>query len=244
MICAGFYALSQAVMAHTTISDNAVEGVTLNTSDAISHGCEYGTKPEMLPVIAQSVVFPNGPDDLVYRSDDPNQEAVNLGDVLSGGAHSHGIINPTLIQNKDIFDQVEQIRDSSGVLRAFHYTNSENSATGGNLPLDTKGLVPFALTGVTFTPESCANKVNVHIAIVDWCTQKPGNRRNNPWFGHATTTFNQADKIPDGFWPNLTISRNVDNNPLPPSCGEGYSITMEPSDTSIDQYLPIPGFIP
>jgi hypothetical protein len=234
---------SSFVFAHTTIKDQATEGVNLYTADTIAHGCRgsSGTKP-YLNVIGQSIVFPNGPNSIITRSDNLN-EPVNLGDVLVGGQHSNGIINPGPIQSKDVFDTMVPIADETQVVRAIHYTD-------GDLPEEpvlVTGVIPFKFSGVTFVKESCVTKVNVRIAIADWCTQKAGERRANVWIGRATPLFNgstAAEAIAAGFWPTLIINRDLKNNPLPANCGEGYEVTVEPSDEAIDQYLPMPGFIP
>jgi hypothetical protein len=55
----------------------------------MSRGCGDGTKLN-LPVIAQSMVFPNGFNPIITRSDNLD-EPVNLGDMLAGGQHSHGL---------------------------------------------------------------------------------------------------------------------------------------------------------
>jgi hypothetical protein len=235
------YSAKSLVFAHTTIKDQMMEGVTLYTADTIAHGCaggESSLKPK-LPVIAQSIAFPNGPNAIVTRSD--TNEAVNLGDVLVGGQHSNGIINPAAIQDHNVFDTIEQLTDQTGVVRGIHYTNSNPDA---ELQVDLTGVIPFKMTGVTFVQQSCATQVMARIGIVDWCTHRPGERRNNLWFGNTTPVFSDVNRVPAGFWPVLIINRNLTTNPLPESCGEGYTVAIQPSDDDLDQYLPIPGFIP
>jgi hypothetical protein len=125
----------------------------------------------------------------------------------------------------------------AGNVRGFHYSD-------GELQLDLVGVIPFKLSGVTFKQESCATKLEVRIGIVDWCHHRAGERRANEWIGRTTPVFNDKNKVTVGFWPTLTINRNLTTNPLPENCGEGYGVAVEPSDEDIDQYLPIPGFIP
>ena len=226
---------SSLAFAHTTIKDQATEGATLYTAAVISHGCGDGAKPN-LPVIAQSIVFPNGPSSIITRSDNPN-EPVSLGDVLVGGQHSHGLINPVAIQDKNVFNAIEQLTDETQVVRGIHYSD-------GELQVDLTGVIPFRLSGVTFVKESCATKVNVRIGIANWCHHDPGVRRVDAWIGKTTPVFNDARVVSLNFWPTLTINRDLAVNPLPENCGEGYEVTIEPSDTTIDQYLPMSGFIP
>src|SRR5699024_7475891 len=104
--------MSSLAFAHTTIKDQMIEGHTLYTADTISHGCEHGAKP-MLPVIAQSIVFPNGPDLIATRADNPN-EPIDLADVLVGGKHARGLINPVAIQSNDVFPIMKVLTDESG----------------------------------------------------------------------------------------------------------------------------------
>jgi hypothetical protein len=226
---------SSLAFAHTTIKDQATEGTTLYTAATITHGCGDGIKPN-LPVIAQSMVFPNGPSSIVTRLDNP-AEPINLGDVLIGGEHSKGVIDPGGIQDKNVFSTIEELTDETGVVRGFHYAD-------GELQVDLVGVIPFRLSGVTFKPESCVTKVRVRIGIANWCHHRPGVRRVDAWIGRTTPVFNDTRVVSLGFWPTLTINRDLAANPLPESCGEGYEVAVEPSDEDIDQYLPMSGFIP
>ncbi|BAW80166.1 hypothetical conserved protein [Candidatus Nitrosoglobus terrae] len=235
------YSASPLVLAHTTIKDRAQEGVDLYTADVIAHGCSGGTK-EMLNVIGQSVVFPNGPNDIVTRSDTGG--TLSLGSVIVGGKYSHGVINPVPIQNKNVFDTMVPIADQTQVVRALHYTDGDLPET----PVLVNGIIPFKFSGVTFVPSSCATQLNVQIAIADWCTQGTGSRRANVWIGKATPMFPASgpagEAIAANFWPVLIVNRNLTTNPLPPNCGKGYQVTVEPSADAIDEYLPLPGFNP
>ncbi|EDZ67858.1 hypothetical protein NOC27_1185 [Nitrosococcus oceani AFC27] len=225
---------SSLVLAHTVITDQATEGTSLYTGFNITHGCGFEDKPS-LPVIAQSVVFPNGPNAIVTRLD--TEEAIDLGDVLVGGAHAATLINPAIIQNRDVFDINESISDETGVVRGVHYTE-------GGLPPELDAVLPFRVSGVTFVEESCATKVRARIGIANWCHHRPGARRADVWIGRLTPVFNDERVVSIGFWPVLTFNRDLASNPLPADCGEGYEVAVEPSDESIDQYLPVPDFIP
>lgn len=228
------FGVSSLAFAHTTIKDQATEGKTLYTAATISHGCGFADKPTLGP-IAQSMVFPNGPLAIITRAD--TEAAIPLGDVLAGGAHSNGIINPGAIQNNDVFSSIVELTDETEVVRAIHYRD-------GFLDPTLTGVIPFNLSGVTFMPESCAHTVRVRIGIANWCHHEVGNRRADVWIGKATPVFNDLDVLSIDFWPTLTINRDLENNPLPESCGEGYEAIVEPSAEAIDQYLPMAGFIP
>lgn len=227
------WSASSLVFAHTVITDQATEGTSLYTGFDITHGCGAGDK-ESLPVISQSVAFPTGPNSVVARVD--TGEAIGLGNVLIGGAHANGLINPTIIQNRDVFNVTEELKDETGVVRGVHYTD-------GELQADLDGVLPFRVSGVTFVEESCATKVMARIGIANWCHHKAGERRADIWIGRLTPVFNDEQVVSVGFWPTLVINRDLTANPLPENCGEGYEVAVEPSDEDIDQYLPLPGFI-
>ncbi|WP_231910657.1 hypothetical protein [Candidatus Nitrosoglobus terrae] len=253
------YSASPLVLAHTTIKDQAQEGVDLYTADVIAHGCVSGVKP-FLPVIAESLAFPNGPNDIYTRAD--TGAAISLGDVLVGADISHGVIDPTALQYRDVFDKTALMTDNSmsneladdapisGVIRGIHYTNSDNDRQGTNeqLQVDLQGVIPFKFPGVEFVSSSCATQLNVQIAIADWCTQEGGSRRANVWIGKATPMFPASgpagEAIAANFWPVLIVNRNLTTNPLPSNCGKGFTAIAEPSADTIDQFLPIPGFQP
>lgn len=226
--------VNSGVLAHTVIKDQAIEGTTLYTGFIITHGCGYEDK-DSIPVISQSVVFPNGPSSIVTRLD--TGEEIGLGEVLVGGAHSAGLINPGAIQDRNVFQTTEQFTDETGVVRAIHYTD-------GELQADLDADLPFRLSGVTFVEESCATKVRVRIGIANWCHEREGARRADIWIGKLTPMFNDERVVSVDFWPTLTINRDLAANPLPAECGEGYEVAVEPSEEEIDQYLPMEGFNP
>lgn len=228
------FGVNSLAFAHTVIRDQAVEGETLYTDVAIGHGCGFGDKPS-LGVIAQSVVFPNGPLAIITRAD--TGAAIPLGDVLVGGQHSAGLINPGAIQDNDVFSSNVELTDETGVVRAIHYRD-------GFLDPTLTGLLPVRFSGVTFVEESCVTKVRARIGIANWCHHRAGNRRVDVWIGKATEVFNDLDVVSIDFWPVLTINRDLAANPLPESCGEGFEVIVEPSNEAINQYLPLAGFIP
>lgn len=229
--------ISSIAFAHTTITKNAMGGHSAFTAFHISHGCGFAGKPT-LGVIAMSVVFPNGPDAIVTRAD--TGQPVVLGDVLGGVPEwVTGLISPTIIQNHDVFTHAEPQTDSSELIRGVHYSDGYM-----NPALD--AIIPFSLAGPSFNEESCATKVTLHIAIANWCHHRAGNRRVDVWMGELTPVFNDGDVVTAAvhFWPTMTINRNLEANPLPDSCGEGFEVTVQPSKAAIDQYLPMEGFIP
>ena len=135
---AGFWT-SQSVLAHTVIRDQAKEGQSLYTATVITHGCAAGEGGAPIPVIAQSVVFPNNADSILTRLD--TKQTVNLSDVVEGAAPVLSI-SPAMGQDKNIFRRQEKVIDA-GVLvgphsvpnaRAFNYWK-------GKLRIDVQGYL-------------------------------------------------------------------------------------------------------
>ncbi|CAH9017692.1 hypothetical protein [Candidatus Nitrosacidococcus sp. I8] len=278
----GLLVLSQTAIAHTTIKEGSIEGTTLYTADVINHGCVSGTNPK-IPVIAESVVFPNGSDSVatVLSNSGDAEQPIDINSVIEGGALT---IIPTGIQDKNVFNVHTVQTDSLGNVRGFQYLSNSSSNTRafnysiptltippgpqsvtglpassattnnaapqgqeGELQLDLVGVIPFKLAGVSFQASSCATQLNIRIGIVDWCTQGTDDQRNDIWIGHTTSVFNETDRIATGtlgYWPTLTITRDLAKNPLPESCGGGQIVAVEPSDDAIDTYLPMSGFTP
>lgn len=236
---------SSLALAHTGIKDQATEGSTLYTGFTITHGCGDSSKDSSLDVIAQSVVFPNGPDaDVTNLSD---SSPIDISTVINGatgpGENGNGgltNLSPAGIQDKSVFDTLELIKDANGNTRGFKFSNSTE---GRSLQHDLVGIIPFRTSGLTFNAESCAKSLKVRIAIANWCTQKAGVRRADIWIAHTTPAFNDARIVSAGYWPTMTVNRNLTTNPLPEACGAGFDVAVEPSDIDIDQYLPMPGFI-
>lgn len=249
---------AQIASAHTGVKDSATEGKTLYTAFTIGHGCaaaEGDTTP--LPVVAQSVVFPNATDSVAYKinpADGKDGDAIDLSTVVSG-AVGHGStatpaggligLSPAGIQDKSVFNNQKELVDDAGSVRGFQFTD-------GNLDTTLMGLIPFRVSGVSFVPTSCAKSVKVRIGIANYCTNSKktsDDNRVDMWIGHMTKKFNDPGVMPSDFetapyWPTMTISRDLAKNPLPASCNGGFDVAVQPSDADIDKYLPIKGFWP
>ena len=82
-------------------------------------------------------------------------------------------------------------------------------------------------------------------AIANYCKRSghDGDRADSG-MGDLTPLFDDADVVSVGFWPHLTVLRDLVNNPMPVSCGEGVEVAVAPGVGSIDALLPLAGFWP
>jgi len=246
---------SSNLLAHTSIVKkntpekwNVTEEMEGNSGSisaiVISHGCSSPGLQDTQSVQATAVVWPNGINAQAVRSD--TGETINLHDEILGNA----VMSPSPIQDRSIFDRInirkahspgrtnpnEQAMDT----RAFHYTN-------GRLERDLVGLLPYRASYPKFKTNSCVTKMQINIAIANYCSRVKSSERNNRadiWIAHLTEKFDDSDVVSIGYWPNVTVLRNLKNNPLDPACGEGYTIKVSPSADSIDKHLPIRHYWP
>ena len=244
----GSIVFSGSVIAHTTVltkntpdgfetRDN-LEGTTTVNHFSIAHGCDGK------PVKAQSIVFPNGHDDIAVRTD--TGEEVDLRDHIIGNA----VMAPRPALDNRIFKKQRVAvgdvpeHDNRGLktedVRAFKYKQ-------GHLPNEFIGLIPWRGTFPKFKEDSCATTLRVDIAIANYCTRsqcEDDDNRADIWIGRLTRKFDDPDVVSEGFWPFLNVVRDRENNPIPEECGDGFGLRVTPSDQSIDKFLPIRGYWP
>ena len=209
--------------AHTTVQVQATEGTTTYNNLVIGHGCTVAGSA--LPVIAQSVVFPTvNPKYTVTGTMSGNPAVVSITTFANVAQ---------LIQSRDIFSRQAEKKNAAGQVIGFE-------STEGSLGTDLHGLVPFRTAGVGFPADSCATRLVVQIAIADIC-QKNGAK--NLWIPAVTAKY--SDPAVDGIGSpaNLTINRDLAKNPLPASCGAGYTLTVTPSNEDVDANLKITGWL-
>jgi hypothetical protein len=244
------------VMAHTTVmSKNTptkfstreeLEGTTGYNWFSIPHGCgsshAHGAKNQ--PVRAQSVVFPNGADSIAERTD--TKESVNLQDHITG--------NPVMTAKPAVNSLFKKIKTLTGPVPSFTSHGSELTEdvrafvfTNGKLQDGLLGVIPWSASFPTFKSDSCATALTVYIAIASYCTNSSSeddDDRADIWMGRLTEKFDDPDVVSVDFWPYLKVIRDLENNPLPEGCGEGFEIAVYPSDEAIDEFLPIAGYWP
>jgi hypothetical protein len=248
----------QAAYAHTGIKDTATEGKTLYTAFTLGHGCqdtaEQGEEAleKLLPVKAQSVVFPNGTGSQAFRinPDTGAESPIDLSDYISGADGGVITLAPGMVQDKNVFKKQYEVTDAQGNVRGIHFTN-------GNLDTTAVGLIPFKVSAPKFTATvgndgvtpNCAKSLKIRIAIANYCNASKSTDKDNRsdiWIGHLTTKFNDPGVMPHDwetspFWPTLTVNRS---GALDESCGAGFDIAVQPSDAEVDSYLRVKGYWP
>lgn len=248
MAILGSMILSGNATAHTTVvtkntpdeynTRNELEGSSSVNYFSISHGCDGQ------PVRAQSIVFPNDTDVIAVRRD--TNEPVNLADHIEGNAVMGAMpaVNSLFKRIKKLAGPVPPFISHGEVMtedtRAFVYTE-------GRLKDGFLGLIPWRATFPKFKSNSCATALIVNIAIANYCTKsqnEDADNRADIWMGRLTQKFDDPDVVSVGFWPYVKIVRDLKNNPIEASCGEGFEIIVSPSEESIDKFLPVKGYWP
>jgi hypothetical protein len=216
-------------LAHTTIKSQTTEGVRDDNALRIGHGCEAedGTKHA---VIAQSVVFPTDAPQL--SASDSSVVLTSLDQVIAQGSLA-GLVGG--IQDRSIFALQGVKTDANGNVIGFY-------GKAGYLIPELAGRVPFQFTAPNFQPDSCATRLLVKVAIADICSLRPPllqPGKVNLWIPDNGSQFAVPGIDGIGAPATLTINRNILTNPIPASCGGGYSVTVTPSPAQIDRDLPI-----
>jgi hypothetical protein len=250
----------QSAYAHTGVKDTATEGKTLYTAFTLGHGCQdtpeqnEEAKEKLLPVKAQSAVFPNGTGSKAYRinANGTDGDEIELSDYISGANGGVLTLAPGMVQDKNVFKKQRELTDAQGNVRAIHFT-------AGNLDTTAVGLIPFKVSAPKFTATvgndgetpNCAKSLKIRIAIANYCNASKSTDKDNRsdlWIGHLTPKFNDPGVMPHDyetspFWPTLTVNRNLPED-FEANCGDGFDIAVQPSDAEIDAYLPVKGFWP
>jgi hypothetical protein len=252
-LTAGVLAASQGVLAHTRLQTPiAVEGTKVFNNAVIGHGCApASTVPgtPKSPVIANSMVFPDGTDSII-----------SIGGVVQTGAIVDDYIGwgGTLIAHvpsKDVFEKSVIEYGRAGF--AAHSPVGSHSWKGELPGDDNTGLVPFKTGGTFIKADSCANSVTFRLAIADVCkiTHLSGvndDHNVNLWMPAVGSKFD-GPTTAHGYNSPATfkITRNLVDNPLPATDANGVAcaaggvdVVVDPSIDQIEHDLPIPGIWP
>jgi len=257
--------VAQTAYAHTGVKDTVTEGKGLYTAFTLGHGCQDTPEQnqealeKLLPVTAQSVVFPNGTASQAFKINaDKTETAIDLSDYISGADGGVITLAPGMIQDKNVFKKQKEVTDAQGAVRGIQFTN-------GNLDTTAVGLIPFKVSAPSFTttvPDgnggttpNCAKSLKIRIAIANYCkktTNENQDNRSDIWIGHLTPKFKDPGVMPHDwetspFWPTLTVNRaftQQQQTDFTTNCGAGFDIAVQPSDAEVDTYLPVKGYWP
>jgi hypothetical protein len=233
-------AAAPTAQSHTRLMTPTInEGTTVYNASVIGHGChDHGTHENSLPVIATSIVFPDGTDSIITTravGSDPSAAATAYEGHLEDFVQNWGNI-PQLIYSNEVFTQEAEKFDALGNVIGL-------SATGGKLPGTVHGLVPFKTDPVIIEPNSCAASVTFVIAMADICkitkADKFGDGVVNLWTPEVGSIFHGIRGVSHGFDSPSTL-KVLRTTPLPPSCnGADLDVTVTPSAAQINRDLPI-----
>jgi hypothetical protein len=221
----------QAASAHTGVRDKVMENVAGYNAFTISHGCNGNTTlgPHR-DVIAQSVVFPNGPlaaDSVAYQLNASGIQTfpaladlsehifginagsgfTTLGIGLVGGG---GTLFPNFMPTLDANNLARGYHTYAGVTpyKGAPLVESANGP-GQTAGFSLTGLSPFKYGAIKFKATSCAKSLKVRIAIANWCKRGPttdgADDRADLWIGHTTPLFNDQLVMPRATAYNAAI---------------------------------------
>ncbi|MDD5276881.1 MAG: hypothetical protein PHR16_12465 [Methylovulum sp.] len=224
---------AQQAVAHTEIQVPIMkEGTGLDNALTISHGCEAKERP----IHAQSVMFPTQNPELIASD---GHSIADLSEIIDQSLYAGQV---DLIQNKNIFQHQDEKHDALGNSIGFW-------GTDGTLQANLQGRVPFQFVAPNFNPSSCATALSIEVAIADICIFSAPTIRApkvNLWIpdnGSQYAVLGKAQGVEGiGDPAVLQVKRNLIKNPLNPSCGKGFTVTVRPSAADVDANLGIPGW--
>jgi hypothetical protein len=229
----------QQAMAHTRLTVSSTpESSSAHGSTAtevnIPHGCTDN------PIIGNVFFLPDTADAIVHTSTASNFDPFEAPEGATALDH---MVNPAfirLVKSNDAFETTEFILDPLGNPIGFW-------AAGGEIPPHNWiGRVPMTITSVGIQPTSCATSVRLVPAIANICNVTTvaginGTDADNPnvdfWTAPDVGTIYDS---PNWSHPaSFTITRDLANNPLPASCGDGISVRIIPSAAQLNRDMPV-----
>jgi hypothetical protein len=226
----GLLTASQLATAHTSLQVSTInENTATYNNVVIGHGCApEGSTITSNPVIAQSVVFPDGVDSIITRSD--GAPAASILEFVTSWTNFG-----SKIKSSDIFKKEGlKLANGSSAIIGFY-------GTDGDLPgVGYLGLTPFRTAKVVIVPASCAKSVTFQAAVADICKVNKDNLGTglaNTWMPAGTgSMFDGLNLDGYGTAPTLKVVRT---SVLPANCGAGFDVTVTPSGAQINRDLPI-----
>nr|MCH9638631.1 hypothetical protein [Betaproteobacteria bacterium] len=146
-----------------------------------------------------------------------------------------------LIVSKDVFDTTELIMDSQGLNPIGFW------AAGGSIPAHNHiGRLPLTISSVGIQPESCAHTVRIVPAIANICNvtgvdgidgSDSDNLNVDFWTAPDVGTIYDA---PAWNYPaQYNVERDLETNPLPASCGDGFAVRIYPGVDQLNRNMPV-----
>lgn len=240
-LTAGILAASQGVWAHTRLQTPITpEGTRVYNNATIGHGCENPTGGENLPVIANSIVFPDGIDSTITVNGAAVEGAVVTDYVENWGGQL------SYIPSRDVFSQGRRVIDPNGNVVGVH-------SWQGSLPGEQAvGLVPFRVSALVINEASCAQSVTFRVAIADICklTKKSGfnDTTVNLWTPAVGSNFDGLGINADGSnahgYNSPATYKITRTSALPAECAAAEDVVIDPSAAQLNRDMPIPGIWP
>ena len=241
-LTAGALVASQSVLAHTRLqTPTATEGARVYNAATIGHGCENPIEgQESLPVIANSIVFPDGIDSTITVNGAAAEGAAVTDYVENWGGQM------SYIPSRDVFDRGAAVKDPNGDVVGVH-------SWKGSLPgAGAVGLVPFRVSALVINEASCAQSVTFRVAIADICkiTRLGGLNDNtvNLWTPAVGSNFDGLGIGHDGAnghgYNSPATYKITRTSALPAECAAAEDVVIDPSADQINRNMPIPGVWP
>jgi len=218
--------VSPFVLAHPGLRYDPAVSQTAEYS--IEHGCGSN------PVIGSIIVLPDlGFSPLVKINGEATEEP--LDDLLESAG-----TQVSLVIDKSVFDLQVPIRDELGNAVGFW------SGGGTAVPSTAVASLPFR-PNVTaeFLEESCVSKVTYRVTAIDVCNQTTlaEGVPDQDWSFWVPAVGSDFDGEEGGHaydWTrNITVTRDLEEMPLPTDCGEGDEILVSPSPEQLNRDLRI-----
>lgn len=121
------------------------------------------------------------------------------------------------------------------------------AAGGGSIPASNHiGRLPMTISAMGIQPESCATKVRIVPAIANICNvtgmdgiDSSDATNPNVDFWTAPDAGSKFDAPGWNFPARYDLMRDLENNPLPESCGEGFAVRIYPSAEQVNRDMPV-----
>ncbi len=225
LIAIGLIIAASQVSAHTRLSSPQItEGVRVENNVVVSHGCEGKD------VIATTTVFPDGIDSTVLVDgtayNGPISDFINWGNL-----------NQKILSRAVFTKEAEKYDESGSNVVGFWVRDGEP------MPATYTAFFPFRTSAVVFDSSSCAKSVKIVVAIADICknTNIGGftDLTANLWTPAVGSNFDGPGLHGYNSPATLTVNRDLANNPLDASCGEGSAVELIPSAAQLNRDMPI-----